>query len=253
MALPVTNEELVRILRIQENDPSAEVDMKYVLRRANSMQQRGLSQARSLMTKDAFKSLLAKDESGILMVDGHCKDDGAGKTSPLSVWAASFAASLMQSDSLVVLHYFCGLHSRNITGEPPAGPLGLVKSLVEQLVRQVGNNVSRMGPLDRTLAQEVANDNLEAILSLIKPLIMSLHPRKTVFVIIDNASEFEGVTWNEWSEQTLQIFRVLYDIVKCQDDSDTRTQLKVKVLMTNANKSTTLGRQVDDGEIVSLH
>jgi hypothetical protein len=105
-AVPVTKEELVRILKIQETDASAETDMKYILRRANSMQQRGLSRARSLMTKDAFKTLVAKDVSGILMVDGHCKEDGDGKTSPLSVWSASFAASLMLSDSLVVLHYF---------------------------------------------------------------------------------------------------------------------------------------------------
>lgn len=250
----MTKEELARILRIRETDPSAEVDLKYVLRRANSMQERGLSQARSLMTKDAFKSLLAKDESGFLMVNGHCKEDGAGKTSPLSVWSASFAASLMQSDSVVVLHYFCGLHSRSIAGGPPAGPLGLVKSLIEQLVRQAGDNVARMGPLDKTLARQVEEDNYDAMLSLLKPLIMSLDAGKTVFIIIDNASEFESVTWNEWSEQMVQIFKALYDIVRDQtSDSGPRMRLKVKLLMTNANKSTTLGRQVDEGEIVSLY
>lgn len=228
--------------------------MKYILRRANSMQERGLSQARSLMTKDAFKSILAKDESGLLMVNGHCKEDGAGKTSPLSVWSASFAASLMQSDSVVVLHYFCGLHSRSIVGGPPAGPLGLVKSLIEQLVRQAGDNVARMGPLDRTLAQQVEEGNYDAMLSLLKPLLMSLDTEKTVFIIIDNASEFESVTWNEWSEQMVRIFKALYDIVRNQTSgAGPRMRLKVKLLMTNANKSTTLGRQVDEGNIVSLY
>lgn len=252
--VPVTNEELRRILRIQESDPSAEMDMKYVLRRASSMEQRGLSQARSLMNKDAFKSLLAQDKSGILMVDGHCKEDGAGKTSPLSVWSASFAASLMQSDSVVVLHYFCGLHSRSIAGGPVAGPMGLIKSIIEQLVRQAGDHVSRMGILDKALAQQVMEDNFEAVASLLKPLLMSLDPDKTVFIIIDNASEFEGVTWNEWAEQMLHVFKALYDVARGEVlDPGIRTQAKVKVLMTSANKSTTLGRLVEDHEIVSLY
>lgn len=246
----VTNQELVRILRVQETGSSAEMDMKYVLRRSNSMEQRGLSQARSLMTKDAFKSLLAKDESGILMVDGHCKEDGAGKTSPLSVWSASFAASLMQSDSVVVLHYFCGLHSRSIEGDPVSGPLRLIKSLIEQLVRQAGDHVSRMGTLDKALAQQVMENSFEAITGLLKPLLMTLDPGKTVFIIIDNVSEFEGVTWNEWSEQMLCVFRTLYDIVK---DPGIGMRLKIKVFMTSANKSTTLGRRVEDNEIVSLY
>lgn len=253
LATPVTRDELARILRIQETDPPAETDLKYVLRRANSMQQRGLGQARSLMDKVAFKNLLAEEASGMLMVDGHCREDGDGKTSPLSFWAASLAASLMQSDSVFVLHYFCGLHSRNSADGPPAGPLGLIKSLVEQLVRHAGESFSRMGPLDKALAQEITDDNFEAILSLFRPLLLNLDSSKNVFVIIDNASEFEGVTWNEWSEQMLQIFKTLYDMVRGQTPgSRSEMQLKMKVLMTNANKSTVLGRLVEDGEIISL-
>ncbi|POS79110.1 hypothetical protein DHEL01_v202503 [Diaporthe helianthi] len=122
------------------------------------------------------------------------------------------------------------------------------------MLGHVGNNVSRMGALDKALAQDVAEDKFEAILGLVNPLLMILDPKKTVFVIIDNASEFEGVTWNEWSGQLVQVFKMLYDIVRGQTaGAGSGAQLKMEVLMTNANKSTVLGRLVEDVEIVSLH
>jgi hypothetical protein len=109
-----------------------------------------------------------------------------------------------------------------------------------------------MGHLDKAFAQGLAEDRFEAMISLLKPLILSFDPNKTVFVIIDNASGFEGVTWKEWRDQMLQTFNTLHCIVKLQHGTDSRMQLKVKLLMTNANKPTTLRRLVEDKDIISL-
>lgn len=248
----MTKEDVLRCLRLPETDPSSTDDLQYVLRRSNAMGQRGLNQARSLMSKDAFKTLLSKDESGLLMVDGHCKADGAGKISPLSVWSASFAASLTQSASVMALSFFCGLHSQDDSNDPYAGPVGLIKSIMGELIRQA-DHVDRMGHVDPRLVKDVTEDNLEAMSGLLKNLLGAVDPEKTVYIIIDNISEFEGMTWNGWSDQILLVFTTLRGLVQGEEDKQgTRTRPRVKMLVTSANKSIGLGRLVAEDEIVGL-
>lgn len=248
--MPVKQEHLLQVLKIQDEDIATE-DMKYVLRRSHSMEHRGLSQARSLMAKSTFKEFLAKGESGLLMVDGHGKSDGAGKTSPLSVWSASFVASLTQSDSITALHFFCGLHARSDSDDPYCGPVGLVKSLAVQLLRCPGDQLPSLGPIDQALLDDLDNDNFESICELFRILVLSLNPEKILFVIIDNISEFEGVTWTAWHDQAHLIFDLLHGMVQTDTDA-TRRRARLKVLITSANKATSLGRSVKDHESVAL-
>lgn len=245
----MTREELLQHLQLPNDDTADMDDLKYVLRRSHAMGQRGLDQARSLMSKDAFRALLAKDQSTILMVDGHGKNEGAGKISPLSVWSASFAASLSQSDSVIALHFFCGLHSCSDSEEDEnAGPLGLMRSILAQLIRQT-DDLSRV-----RRPQITSQDNgVESISKLFKSLLTEIGPGKTIFLIIDNVSEFEGVTWNEWSNQIQHVFTALYDLVHDDGgDQEGRRRPKLKVLLTSANKSTVLRSLVADDEIISL-
>lgn len=245
---PMTREELLRHLQLPKDDTADMDDLKYVLRRSHAMGQRGLDQARSLMSKDAFKALLAKDQSTILMVDGHVKNEGAGKISPLSVWSASFAASLSQSDSIVALHFFCSLHSCSDSEDVNAGPLGLMRSILAQLIRQA--DISTWIRRPQILSQD---NRVESISQLFKSLLTEIDPGKTIFLIIDNVSEFEGVTWNEWSNQIQHVFTSLYHLV--HDDrggQEARRRPKIKVLLTSANKSTVLRSLVAGEEIISL-
>lgn len=244
----MTREELLQHLQLPKDDTADMDDLKYVLRRSHAIGQRGLDQARSLMSKDAFRSLLAKDKSTLLMVDGHSKNEGAGKISPLSVWSASFAASLSQSDSVVALHFFCGLHSCSDSEDENDGPLGLMRSVMAQLIRQA-DDLSRV-----KRPQILSQDNrVESISQLFKSLLTDIDPGKTIFLIIDNISEFEGVTWNEWSNQIQHVFTALYDLVHDDGGGEVaRRRPKIKVLLTSANKSTVLRSLVADEEIISL-
>lgn len=250
---PITKTQLLERLHLQQDDESHTDDLKYILRRNHSMTPRGLDQARSLMSKEAFKTLLATDKSAILMVNGHSKSEGAGKVNPLSVWSASFAASLAQSDTVVVLHFFCGLHSDEDSDDVHAqGPMGLARSLLGQLIHQADDTL-RLGPLDTLPVNELQEGNINSILHLFKSLLASVDTGKTVFMIIDNVSEFEGMTWNGWSEEIKLIFTTFYDLIHdAGGDQEARTRPKVKVLMTSPNKSTSLGEMVAEDEVVAL-
>lgn len=254
MLIPVTKEDILEVLKIEDHDvprSSAIADMQYVLRRSHSMEPRGLNQARSLMSKDVFKDFVARDGSGLLLVDGHCKSDGAGKTSPLSVWSASFIASLVQSDSILVMHFFCGLHAQIDPDDSSAGPLGLVKSLAAQLILHPSDPISRSNSLDRALLDGMNVDSFETLCEVFKSMIISIDSDKVLFIIVDNVSEFEGVTWNEWHDQTCHIFNLLYGLVQDRSQNPER-RLRMKVLMTSANRSLSFGRMVKDTEVVRL-
>ncbi|CAN8096427.1 unnamed protein product [Discula destructiva] len=241
-------------LQVQDDNSAAE-DLKYILRRCHSMKPQGLSQARSLMTKSIVKDFLSAAKSGLLMVDGHGKSDGAGKTSPLSVWAASFVASLTQTDSVMAVHFFCGLHVRSDPDDPYCGPAGLVKSLVTQLPRFSSDQLPVFGAVDRKVLDDLDTGEPESICELFKTLVSNLNPEKKLFVIIDNMSEFEGSTWTDWHAQTHLLFELLYAMVH-KDTESSRRRVRLKVLITNANKATSVRGSVrgsvQDHEMVAL-
>lgn len=116
------------------NIGSVEADVEIIRRQGANVAAEGLEHARKLMAMPQFNEWLSKDSPELLLVDGHCQNFGHGKTSPLSVFCASLASTLDQSESLVILQYFCGHHVLDSNGIP-GGPLGLIQSLLTQLLR----------------------------------------------------------------------------------------------------------------------
>ncbi|CZR51440.1 uncharacterized protein PAC_01316 [Phialocephala subalpina] len=87
---------------------AANEDLGYVLRQSNSFKTDTLGHGRWLMTTGSFKNWLSGGRSDILLVDGHSDEDKMGKTSPMSVFCATFVASVVKLRSTIVLHFFCG-------------------------------------------------------------------------------------------------------------------------------------------------
>lgn len=226
----------------------AEDDLKTILRNSHSMQLEGLDRAHSLMSHAQFKEFMAEETQALLLIDGYCRADGIGRTSPLSVWCASFIAALKQSPSVVAVHFFCGLHTRS--GRDFSGPLGLAKSLAGQMLAY-DNTTWDTAPLylASDIVERVEKNELGAICEIIKSLLLRLGQSKVVLCVIDNVCEFES-TWGNWQKDLTDIFEALYSFI---DLESCGKRIPLKVILTSAERSTHLAGKVKREELVSLH
>lgn len=215
-----------------------------MLQQTSSMQPDGLARASRLMSKVEFKHLLATDQSGLLLVDGYCMSMGVGRASPLSVFCASLATALTQADSIIVLHFFCGLHTKsdNLTD----GPTGMIRCLIVQLLLSLGFNLPEL-ELGAKLCEGLKSDDVDCLCELFKRLVLNLNPDKILFCIIDNISDYETKSWRDWYAMLRKVFRQLYDLV-----SDAGCPVPFKILMTSGERSTSIVKRVGPGEHVSL-
>lgn len=226
----------------------AEKDLRTVLRKNYSMTQEGLDRAHSLMSHGRFKSFITREEPSLLLVDGQCQEEGTGRISPLSVWCASFIAALKQSPSVIVVHYFCGLHTR--PGRALDGPLGLAKCLASQLLAFDSATDALPIYVTKDVVERAKGNDVGAICAIIKALLHELCQTKVVFCVVDNVCEFERSTWGNWLKDLTEIFETLYGLV---DIEKADARMSLKVILTSAGRSTHLVNKVKRLDHVSLH
>ncbi|KUI58697.1 Acidic mammalian chitinase [Cytospora mali] len=244
--VPATKEGLLTALKILTVAHDATEDLELVLRQDSSVHPEGLDRAQSLMSHELFKKFVAQDDAALLLVNGHCRSDGTGKTSPLSVWCASFAVALKQSPSLVVLHYFCGLHTN--PGRALSGPVGLIKSLIDHLLAYEATGSSTVAYLEKKTLEMAMKDDVGCLCEILRELLLQVSKSRIVFCIVDNVCEFE-TKWDNWLQRLTQVFETLYKLV---DHDRLGGQIKLKVLLTSADRSTHLADKVTPGELISL-
>jgi hypothetical protein len=243
--ISITTEELLRRLVVDLTYFIRETE--HILRQSNSLRPQALGKARWLLSTVQFKNWLERPFSGILLVDGYCKDDGIGKISPLSVFCASLATTLRQTSSGIVLHFFCGSHSR-IEQDPVSGPAGLIRSLITQLLLYPDSPDVYLDPMEQNLYEAVSHWNVQALVFLFGLLVCKMHESKTIICLIDGISDFE-TPLHGWDRQILDVVQQLRSIVDRQ-----RPGPALKLLMTSANRALDIGLLVHQhqGEHVSL-
>lgn len=151
----------------------------------------GLEHARKLLTTEQFTSWLSRDESNLLVVDGHCKSFAHGKTSPLSVFCASLASTLRRSGSLVILWYFCGSHTVD-SGDLPGGPLGLIRSLLGQLLYHPDDVLPENLRVASNLYNRADHENIDHLCEIFGAVFSQINPMKITICLLDNIAEYEG-------------------------------------------------------------
>jgi hypothetical protein len=215
-------------------------ETEHILRKSNSLRPQGLGKARYLLSTVQFKDWLARPFSGILLVDGYCREDGIGNISPLSVFIASLTTTLSQTDCCIVLHFFCGNHIRP-EQDTVSGPVGLVRSLIAQLL---------LYPDSPDIHEAVMHWNVQALVFLFGLLIQNMDKSKPIICLIDGISDFE-TPLHRWDKQILDIVKQLRSIVDGQ-----RSGPPLKLLLTSANRALDIGSLVrqgqNPGEYVSL-
>ncbi|KAI4685099.1 hypothetical protein J4E81_008912 [Alternaria sp. BMP 2799] len=241
----VTIEELLLTLHVDLGYLSGETE--HILRQSNSLRPKGLGKARWLLTTAQFKNWLSQPFSGILLVDGYCKDDGIGKISPLSVLCASLATTLVQTSSNIVLRFFCSSHTR-VEQDTISGPSGLLRSLITQLILYPGTPDIDLDPMEQGLYDAVSQCNVLALVSLFGSIVCNMDKSITIICVIDGISDFE-TPLRGWDREILGVVDQLQNLVYNQRSGPT-----LKLLMTSANKALNIGSLLrrDRGEYVSL-
>jgi hypothetical protein len=168
--IEVPFEQLAYALNVDPTPMFAETQS--MLRLTHAMQPEGLEKVRSLISTEQFRNWMGLPFPNVLLVDGNCRDQGQGRTSPLSIFCASLAATLAQSESNIVLHFFCGHHSHP-QYDAVSGPTGLLRSLITQLV--LYPNVCTMSAvtMEQSMWEAVARYEVPALLALFEQIIVS--------------------------------------------------------------------------------
>lgn len=201
--------------------------------------------ARKIINMTKFTEWMQQDESRLLLVDGHCKNLGNGKTSPLTVLCASLASNFAASDSLVILQYYCSHHSLDSNGLP-AGPLGLIKSLLAQLLQKPDDVLPQSLQMDRELFDRVKPDDIDNLCEIFAVVFSQIDRNKITLCIIDEVAEFEGARggWNDG--MSLVVFQLRWMVRQFLGSR------RIKVLMTSANKSAVVSQILEHNDKISL-
>lgn len=239
-----TKTQLIERLGLSHSGSVAE-DVEIIRRQGTNVAAAGLEHARKLMAMAQFNEWLGNDDSELLLVDGHCQNFGNAKTSPLSVFCASLASTLAQSESLVLLQYFCGHHTLD-SDSLPGGPLGLIKSLLGQLLHRPDDVLPRDVHLDRRLYDRADHDDVDHLCEIFGVLYSQINPAKITICILDGISEFEGAG-RGWLDGICLVADQLSYMVHHFEGPQ-----KLKVLMTSANKSVMVSPRLREEERTSL-
>ncbi|KAG8158267.1 hypothetical protein KVR01_012028 [Diaporthe batatas] len=240
----MSKEHLIQHLKLTEIDSVAE-DIDRIRQQESNVESEGRELARRIMSMEQFTEWITKDESKLLMLDGHCKNLGNGKTSPLSVLCASLASTLAQAQSLVILQYYCGHHALN-TDHLPSGPLGLIQSLLAQLLSKPDDILPKMLQIDKELYERALPDDIDSLCEIFGAVFTQIERNKITICIIDEIAEFEGAFGGWDKSMSLVAFQLRWMVHKFQGPQ------RLKVLMTSANKSTAVSDLLEEDDKMSF-
>ncbi|KAM7212461.1 hypothetical protein V8F06_012148 [Rhypophila decipiens] len=233
-------------------------DIIKVLSDGTSMEDDVLRRGRWLFIMPRFRAWLTDQRSDYLFVDGDCSSVFSPRTSALSVTCASLLGTLNgnneQQGHTIALGFFCGEHFQlngndTDSSSPNAnGPLGILRSLIAQLLTYPGTPIWRFEDQDWVETDFESNNQqaAKAMVRILRSLIAHLSRHTTVYIIIDNLSEYEGTLNYQWDEVMDVLVSGLIDIAAtCTMD---KRGVYVKALFTCVCRCLALEKALDLGD-----
>lgn len=201
----------------------ADQEINLVRRKAQSCDMSSQGAMHWVLQSSRFKGWIQSPESDVLAVNGNL-EDGTARYSSTSLLCAMLILSLREQQAAHVLHFFCGNHSSKL--DPSAGPIGLIHSLIAQLlsIQQFDLSFLRFGKWEYGLR---AND-ISTYCRLLRRLVEQMST-SIVFCIIDSVSVFEV---ENWGDDLRLVTRTLVDTA-----ADNQLNTRLKVLFTSASRS----------------
>ncbi|KAL1616704.1 hypothetical protein SLS54_008271 [Diplodia seriata] len=203
------------------------------------------SRSAAVIKDSRFQHWLKMKTSAVLHVDGSERGSSAA-ISPISyacnlLWQA--LESLEGTDVFMPLIFFCGLHTAD--GDPLSGAVGIVKSLVAQLLLKHGANLD-LAFVTHDLLRGIETGSLDAFCYLFRGLLCSLS-HGTVFCIVD------GISWVENDQHVLGLRQLLAFLMGLVEEvRRTGGELLVKVLLTSPSLSECAGDWLGEDDRITL-
>ncbi|CZR68655.1 uncharacterized protein PAC_18554 [Phialocephala subalpina] len=191
-----------------------------MLRQAQSIDVQAQSQGRWLLRSARFQDWLCSSRSDVLLADGNSEQYGMARCSPMTLMCAVLAQGLAKRDGTLVVHFFCGAH--NTSGDDLAGPTGLIRSLIIQVLARYELDLSFM---DSGRWYEHLEKQDPLVLCNLFHRIVAQLPGIILFCIIDGVSLFEK---EQWRAQIELVVWKLREIV-----ADPTMNVVLKLLITS--------------------
>ncbi|PLB53482.1 hypothetical protein P170DRAFT_435110 [Aspergillus steynii IBT 23096] len=225
--------DLSNILQEPNRDLEATLTYKGKLRQDSQRQVQA-----ALLIQDRFLQWLENSASDLIMVDANIRNPGMSKTSVISVFSATFITSMITArPEDVVVHYFCGRHSR--PQDPWYGPNGLVRLITMQLLMKLMElsrpNLDFLNQWDQV--KDLEEHNLDALCELLYCLVEQFPEDVTVCLVIDSISRLD-------TPRTFGDLRIVMECLHSLVDNATLYPT-VKVLLTNPMHSKRTMKQLD--------
>ncbi|KAK7963481.1 hypothetical protein PG996_008828 [Apiospora saccharicola] len=222
-------------------------DLEEVLRKGRLMLPGALSRAAWVLTTERFAEWTNIEHNDVLLIDGYMAELVISKVSPLSCLASTLVSVARMQPHSLVLYHFCGLHSHPL--DTPSGPRGLLHSFIAQLV--VGfdhiEGENRVYPtIGAGLLVDIPHQDLPQLWSLFMELISQVPSGVIVYMVIDDAPEFE-TSLHEWEEEMKSIVDALVSL-----SAEGVVAAVLKVLVTCAQKCMDIRRFFRADDYISL-
>lgn len=224
------------------------VDLEEVFRKGRMMSPSALSRAAWVLTTQRFAEWTNIEHNDVLLIDGYMARLAISKVSPLSYLASALVSVARMQPYSLILCRFCGLHSHPL--HAPSGPRGLLTSFISQLVvgfGQIGDRDRTYPTIGAELLANIPTQDVRQLWSLFMELLSQVPGSVVVYIVIDDAPEFE-TSVHGWGEEMDTIANALVSL----SASEGAVSSIIKVLVTSVQKSMDIRRFFRAEDNISL-
>ncbi|KUJ07779.1 uncharacterized protein LY89DRAFT_352668 [Mollisia scopiformis] len=169
-------------------------DLEACLKLADLLDEEPMARAAAMVQHDKLRIWLAEGSSSrALLVNGNSDLGSAEGQSPLSLVDAELVKISESMEAAFVIKYFCGLHTQNLDPSPASSPVGMMASLVGQLLSQMIDREMDVDVsfLEKSNWKDVESHNLFALYMVFRNLVEQLPPKTLLVCVLDEVSLYE--------------------------------------------------------------
>lgn len=235
------------MLKYDSNVPAE--DLATCLQICDSLDEQSKARAAAMIQSDRFRTWLVEDTSSrSLLVNGHVDLEAAEGPSPLSLVDAEIVRySEVEAGPAVsfVVNYLCGLHRQNMDPSVSSSSVGMMASLVGQLLTQMLDKgvAVDVSFLDKTGLKNVENYDLLTLCTVFRLLAMQLPAKALLVCVLDEVSFYET---RNLGRDTDAVMRRLTRLVA------NSTEILFKLLVTCRGQALDFQQYFDPSDILDL-
>ncbi|KAI4233003.1 MAG: hypothetical protein L6R40_007209 [Gallowayella cf. fulva] len=205
---------LLSKLNVDQHTDVASNDAADQMRLILTMSQASRDRAVATIGSTGLQDWIGILSSHALFVNGEMfLYENKARQSPLSVFCAKVTDTALHhqaksSDSIIVVRWFCGLHT-NMQTDPDAHPTAILRHIFSRLLRQLLKSPKHFPVFG--VARPIEELGLGALCETFHKLVKSLTWDIILFIVIDGISYYEDP---EREEQCVEVMSMLFSLAK---------------------------------------